>query len=123
MSGNIVGIYDITIMSDDVTKAAAFYEKLGLKKSHHKPGLAVFAVGNVELAIHSAIPKDELGQARTTAPGSVVISFIAEDVKPIAERLKAEGIPFIGPKPIHAGYSGVTICDPDGNTINLFQKK
>jgi catechol 2,3-dioxygenase-like lactoylglutathione lyase family enzyme len=123
MSGNIVGMYDITVMSKDVAKATAFYEKLGFKKGHNKPGLTVFPVGNVELAIHKAIPKDELGPASATAPGSVGISFIVEDVSPIAERLKAEGIPFVGPKLIHAGFSGLTTRDPDGNTINFFQKK
>jgi catechol 2,3-dioxygenase-like lactoylglutathione lyase family enzyme len=123
MSENIVGMYDITIMSKDAAKATAFYERLGFKKGHHKPGLTVFPVGNVEVAIHAAIPKDELGPANATSPGSVGISFIVEDVKPIAERLKAEAIPFVGPKPIHAGYSGLTTRDPDGNTINFFQRK
>jgi len=123
MSGNIVGMYDITVLSKDAAKATAFYEKLGFRKGHHKAGLTVFPVGNVELAIHSETLKDELGPTSATAPGSVSISFIVEDVKPIAEKLKAEGIPFVGPKPIHAGYSGLATRDPDGNTINFFQKK
>lgn len=123
MSDNIVGMYDITVMPKDVARATAFYEKLGFKKGHHKPSLTVLPVGNVELAIHAAIPTDELGPASAKEPGSVGMSFIVAEVKLIAERLKVEGIPFVGPKPVHAGCSGLTIRDPDGNTLNFFQRK
>jgi catechol 2,3-dioxygenase-like lactoylglutathione lyase family enzyme len=123
MANSIKAIYDVTIFSKDVAKATAFYERLGLTKGHHKDGLTVFAVGNVELAIHKELSVDDLLPTGAAGRGTVAISLVVGNVDAIMNKLTMDGITFVGPKPIHAGFSGIVVRDPDGNTVNLFQEK
>ena len=123
ISKNIKGMYDVGAISQDASKATEFYARLGFKRDHQKEGLTVFVVGNVELAIRKEIPNSEMGPLVATVLGSVSFGVIVEDIKMIAKRLETQGIHFVGPKPFHAGFTGIDTKDSDGNIVRLFQEE
>jgi len=51
----------------------------------------------------------------------VGISVIVDDINEIIRRCEENGIPYVGPKPLYGGYTGVRARDPDGRGINFFQ--
>lgn len=118
MSDNIIKMYDITIVSKDVEASKAFFTDLGFPIVHEiAGGLVVFHAGNVDIAIHKEQPSMRAGN------GSVGISIIVKDLDSIVEVLKTKQIKYSGPKPIHAGFSGIETQSPDGTGINFFKEK
>ena len=63
-----------------------------------------------------------LTYGRRGEPGSVVehIAFRTSDIRGIADRAEAEGVPIL--KPVGPGPYGLTVylADPDGNKVELF---
>ena len=114
---NLVGVYDITIISKDVAASKKFYGAIGLPIVHEKGNdLVVYTFGNLDLAIHKET--DEL-----KAGGSTAISVIVKDVALVEKALKKNKIDYDGPKGIHAGFSGLEAKGPDGTRVYILQQK
>jgi predicted enzyme related to lactoylglutathione lyase len=105
-------IFDLTIYTTKFEEIKSFYSQLGFEVVHENPdGLVVYGLGGAELAFHKS-EKDTSGLS---------ISVISEDLDSLIERLEAEGVVVGKECPIHAGFTGVEISDPQGNVLNVFR--
>jgi|TARA_Y100000310_G_scaffold327532_1_gene394059 catechol 2,3-dioxygenase-like lactoylglutathione lyase family enzyme len=113
-------------LSPDVERCAEFYDKLGFRRdvaNSKPPGLVIFEIDGLDLPIHQMMEEDEFGPLESHPGRCVEISFIVADINEIMRRCEENGIQFVGPKPVHAGFTGVVTQDPDGRKINFFQAK
>ncbi len=111
-SNNIVRVADITLMSRDVERRSAFYEKIGLTKTLDHVGLKCFPLGDKELAIHEEMPQ---------VPAGVRISLLVEDLDLLIKRFKEQGVKFEGPSKSHLGTMAISVRDPEGLGLEFHQ--
>jgi hypothetical protein len=103
------GYHDVTIFASNVPELRSFYQKAGFKMAFSDGDtLVVFVLGDNELAIHTS-------EQRPTQ--SIGITVLVDDFAPVVARLREQGIAFDGPKPTRPGMSGISIQDPNQNTI------
>jgi catechol 2,3-dioxygenase-like lactoylglutathione lyase family enzyme len=107
-------IFDLTIYTTKFEEIKSFYSRLGFEVVHENPnGLVVYGLGGAELAFHKS-EKDTSGLS---------ISVISENFDSLMERLEEEGVVVGEERPIHAGFTGIEISDPQGNTVYVFRDK
>ncbi|MEM6436616.1 MAG: hypothetical protein AAF773_22610, partial [Cyanobacteria bacterium P01_D01_bin.115] len=70
-----------------------------------------YGLGGAELAFHKS-EKDTSGLS---------ISVISEDLDSLIEKLEKDGVVVKEEHPIHAGFTGVEISDPQGNVVYVFR--
>lgn len=105
-------IFDVTIYTTKFEEIKSFYSRLGFEVVHENPnGLVVYELGGVELAFHQS-EKDTSGLS---------ISVISEDLDSLIEKLEKDGVLVKEERPIHTGFAGVEISDPQGNVVYVFR--
>lgn len=109
-------IHHLLLQAKNLERAEAFYLGfLGFTVRKHD----TLPDGRVLTATNEGLG---LTYGRRGDPGSVVehIAFRTSDIRGIAERAEAEGIPIV--KPVGPGPYGLTVylADPDGNKVELF---
>jgi len=143
---NITGLLHININCSDFDRSLRFYEMLGFKVlmavQPEGAGDVAAAVGMTSYEVRGALMKHQDGSVidllewrdpgDTTPPyerlnhlGLGRIAFVTTDIEADIERLQAEGVEFLSPRPAAvAGPRGSTtrfICfrDPDGTVLEL----
>lgn len=115
----------IRIITDDVDRLAAFYERVtGLTAERPAPVFAQFAGPSATLAIAAPATVAMLGDALAPAANrSVVVEFEVEDVDAEFARLESvlEDI-VLRPTTMPWGNRSALFRDPDGNLVNLFSR-
>jgi len=74
--------------------------------------LVVFVVGGNELAIHKATMQ---------SMNVIGLTILVHDVGAIQRKLTETGIAFDGPQLLRPGLAGITLRDPNGNTLAFLQ--
>ncbi len=100
------------------TLAAFYTDTLGLQPISSRPGHVAFAHGSFRLTIgvHNEV------QGRATDPLRVMINLAVQDISSTSGRLAAQGVPFLRTPELEPWGGWIaTLCDPDGNTIQLLQ--
>ena len=105
-------IHMVILMQTDLAAGVVFYQKLGLNlKFHLKNKWAEFELGEVKLGL---FPGNERQEWRTG------IVFEIDDIKRLYEKMN-DGIEFVG-EPIEKIHGiMVSIKDPNGNIVDLYQ--
>jgi predicted enzyme related to lactoylglutathione lyase len=103
----------LILMEMDIAKAVEFYEKLGLKLVFHlKEKWAELRLGDIKFG---------LCPASTTQDGHTGIVLEVEDMDATYNHLKNQGIEFIN-EPVEAAHGiMVSVKDPSGNILDLYQ--
>jgi predicted enzyme related to lactoylglutathione lyase len=114
----------IRIISDDVSRLAAFYESVtGLAATRYTEDFAELATPACTLAIGSArtVALFGAGSARPADNHSAIVEFRVADVDAEYSRLKAIVGDFVQPPTTMPwGNRSLLFRDPDGNLINFF---
>jgi catechol 2,3-dioxygenase-like lactoylglutathione lyase family enzyme len=105
------GFRDVSLFASNVAELREFYAKLGFPQVVDEADeLAVFLVGDQELAIHTSADRPR---------AAVALSFLVMDTGLIQERLTELGIGFDGPQPLRPGLAGIALKDPNENTLEF----
>ncbi len=102
--------------TSDLARATAFYEALGLPLqfqdgadwAQFKPDGGTFALGT-----GAEIPADDCGPVAT---------FETTELDALQSRLAAAGVVVVATRDMGSHGRTVTIRDPDGNLVHLYQK-
>ena len=109
---------ELAIFTDDVSKMAAFYERLlGAVPIQRGEKIAIFRVGTVQLLIH---------ETYAAKPGDVPCenhtAFFVEDVDQSASELEERGLSIeIAPRDFDWGRSAY-LRDPDGHLLEIHSR-
>ena len=111
---NDLALHDITLMTKDVQKLAAFYSKIGFGRHPHvnNENIVVFPMPGNDLAIH-----------RSDKDSKVGVSFKIKNLDVVVGLLKKHNVKFEGPKQLRPGLTGVEFKDPIGNTVSFLTEK
>jgi catechol 2,3-dioxygenase-like lactoylglutathione lyase family enzyme len=105
------GFHDVTIQANNPAELALFYERLGFQRvAGDGENLFVFAVGDNELALHSG------SQAVKAA---ITLSILVDDLEATSKAIAGAGLTFESPRPMRPGLVGISVTDPNGNTIEF----
>ncbi|MEO6397519.1 MAG: VOC family protein [Tepidiformaceae bacterium] len=115
----ISGLAGTTIFSEDYAKLVPFYrDTLGLSLTREEFGMAFFEQPGgppLMLGTHSEIS----GSAKE--PARQIPALLSDDIRGDYARLTSLGVKSTG-EPVEQGpVTFVTICDPEGNLVNLVQ--
>ena len=109
----VKGFHDITILAQNVAELRRFYAGLGFRQVVDRGDeLAVFLVGEHELAIHTSA---------TQPSNAIVLSILVTDLQPIQRRASELGLRLDAPAPLRPGLIGVAIRDPNGNKLEFLR--
>ena len=115
------GVIGVTIWTDDVDRLVDFYRNtLGLKLRGHKVGWANFEWGNLRLnlGLHGQV------KGHSKDPYRIMVTFGVTDIHSEHARLSDQGVEFIRvPEQEHWGGWVATFLDPDGNVLQLMEKR
>jgi catechol 2,3-dioxygenase-like lactoylglutathione lyase family enzyme len=118
-----VRITGICIVTDDVARLRAFYERvLGVETDGDDTFASVGADG-AALSLFSRAGMERMAPGSTAAAGTggYTLEVQVEDVDAEAARLRELGVMIVKPPTTQAwGRRSVWIRDPDGNVINLY---
>ncbi|MDN4613814.1 VOC family protein [Leifsonia sp. F6_8S_P_1B] len=115
----------IRIITDDVDRLAAFYERVtGLTAARPAPVFAQFTGAGATLAIASPATVSMLGGAASPASNrSIIVEFEVEDVDAEFARLEPDlAAVVLRPSTMPWGNRSALFRDPDGNLVNLFSR-
>ncbi|RFA10349.1 glyoxalase [Subtercola boreus] len=116
----------IRIITDDVDRLAAFYERVtGVTAVRPAPVFAEFRTATGVLAIGSTATVAMLGDAapRPGQNNSVIIEFLVSDVDAEFARLRSSlDDVVLEPSTMPWGNRSALFRDPDGNVVNLFSR-
>jgi hypothetical protein len=114
-STTIVGLFDFGIAAQNVAELREFYLALGFPLVFGDDQLSVLRVGAQEFGIHVQ---------EQTPRGAFGFSVLVDDVEPLVNELAAAGIAFERhDEPFHAHLPGLTVEDPNGNTVHFLVKR
>ena len=110
----------IALQVRDLDAAAAFYERLGLRRAPAGPPHAVvFATAGISFALRSPLPGVDL-DAVTPRPGAGVALWLhADDAQSLHDDLAAAGVPILVPPADGPFGRFFTFADPDGYAITV----
>ncbi|MFD1722351.1 VOC family protein [Amnibacterium endophyticum] len=113
----------VRIITDDVPRAAAFYERLlGMSAERPVPQFAVFRAATGTLAIGAAETVPEPGFA--DAHGGVIVEFQADSPAAVDEAYQGLATRTDSlvqpPTDMPWGNRSLLVRDPDGNLVNVF---
>ncbi len=99
----------------EVSKAAAFYQALGMREVMNRPGMAIFELrGGTHLLLFRARGKPRAGPVRS-------FDFIVDDVDEFKAQLQAKGI---SAGEIHhderSFHRWFEVADPDGHVLGIY---
>jgi len=121
------GIDNIGLCVTDLTRAVAFYEKLGFSKAYESERGCTLIGNNTKLFVFQTRQTNPQPAERKTSlfdnpPGIDHISFLVANVDQTYAELQAEGIVFTGePADQDWGARVVSLKDPDGNNLFFLQ--
>ena len=96
-----------------------FEQRLGLRRSHDRPGIAVFEFDNGDIV--EVFTTDEPEHLHfTTGP---VVGFAVDDIEAARAELEAAGIDILGPIQHGGGLSWLHFRGADGNVWELTAKE
>lgn len=114
MAQKVSQVYMAVLMQTDLAKAVEFYKKLGLELLFQLEGKwAEFGLGGVKIGL---CPAPEVEKGRYTG-----LVFQTDDVKKLAEELKADGIEFAAEPEVATHGVMASLLDPSGNRIDLYE--
>ena len=121
--GHVTGIGGVFVKSKDPKALRAWYrDVLGI--SFEKWGgakLAYDAPGHPPLALWAAFPESSDQMAPSTQP--FMLNFAVDDMDAMIRRLDAKGVTIIHKIDDDPNGRFVTVLDPDGTKIELWQPK
>jgi predicted enzyme related to lactoylglutathione lyase len=115
----------IRIITDDVDRLAAFYERVtGTPAERPAPVFAQFTGPGAVLAIADVATVGMLGDAMLPRTNrSVFVEFEVSDVDGEFARLQPEPTDVVlAPTTMPWGNRSALVRDPDGNVVNLFSR-
>ncbi|CDN42338.1 MULTISPECIES: VOC family protein [unclassified Paenibacillus] len=119
-----MNLASVRIITDDLDRLVAFYEKVtGISAMRPAPVFAEFVLPSCTLAIgHSqTVPLFGAGSARAADNHTVIIEFRVHDVDAECARLKPLVDEWVqAPTTMPWGNRSALLRDPDGNLVNLF---
>jgi predicted enzyme related to lactoylglutathione lyase len=114
----------IRVITDDVARLAAFYEKAtGVQAIHYTEDFAELGTAHATLAIGSTrtVPLFAPGAARPASNHTVIIEFLVDDVDAVHQNLAGFVEDFVQePTTMPWGNRSLLFRDPDGNLVNFF---
>ncbi|MEU6000331.1 MULTISPECIES: VOC family protein [unclassified Streptomyces] len=114
----------IRIITDDVERLAAFYEKAtGLPATRYTEDFAELRAASSTLAIGSTrtVPLFAPGSSRPADNHSVILEFLVDDVDRVHQNLIGFIDEFVNePTTMPWGNRSLLFRDPDGNLVNFF---
>ncbi|MER5258713.1 VOC family protein [Streptomyces sp. NPDC002855] len=114
----------IRIITDDVERLAAFYEKAtGLPATRYTEDFAELRAASSTLAIGSTrtVPLFAPGSSRPADNHSVILEFLVDDVDRVHQNLTGFIDEFVNePTTMPWGNRSLLFRDPDGNLVNFF---
>ena len=115
------------LYSNDVERAARFWERLGFERHFQlrdagEAGYIGLRSGSVELAVtHASWAADRYGMAMGSGPRVEMYIYI-ENLAATVEQLRSTGvIVLMEPADMPWGERIATVADPDGNPVALCQ--
>ena len=110
----VVAIGHVSLRVSDVTRAAAFYQALGLRPVMESPGLAIFELrGGTHLLLFPARGKPRKGPVRS-------FDFMVDDVEAFRAQLATAGL---APNDLRddarGGHRSFEVSDPDGHVLTV----
>ena len=121
----ILGLWGIRYQVKDVTRALAFYERLGFKLDHKAlPAFAQVSVGTLKLILSApgASGSRPMPDGQMQEPGGwnrVILQV--SDLPARIEALKKRGLHFRNQMEVGPGGKQILLEDPDGNPVELFE--
>jgi len=116
----------IRIITDDVERLAAFYERITGQQAERTGGVFAQLRGDgLALAIGSVrtVAMLQPGSATPASNRSVIVEFLVDDVDAEFERLRADLDEIVlEPTTMPWGNRSLLIRDPDGNLVNIFSR-
>ena len=110
------GMLSLRIAVKDEAKSIAFYKQLGMKVGRlHHPGQQEMNFEDPNQGPGIVLMS---GDTRLV-PGTNNFLIAVPDTHVVAKSLRAAGFPDIGEPHNTPSYVGLTVKDPDGNTVNL----
>jgi catechol 2,3-dioxygenase-like lactoylglutathione lyase family enzyme len=114
LAGTLKRFHDVTIVTSNVAELRRFYLRLGFQQVvDDGDDLAVFLVGENELAIHTSA-----GQPTN----AIAFSILVDNLELIQRHVADLGISFDGPKPLRPNLEGITLLDPNGNKVEFMKQ-
>jgi len=127
----IMKIIYFTLIVDDQDKSLDFYTKLGFETRVDYPGpegrflTLGFKEQDVELLLWKGTAPSGKGAASASVVSNLGFIFIeSNDLRKDFEVLRSKGIKFVDPEPVDYPFGvRITALDPDGNRVELRQRK
>lgn len=108
-----IKLHEIELGAGDLQKSRSFYHSaLGLPITIDQPGLKVFDTGVQQL---------DLNCSQHLSAGSVLLSFICDDIEEAMLLLSKNDIDYEGPTFSHLGMISISFQDPSGNSVKINQ--
>ncbi|HEY6697860.1 MAG TPA: VOC family protein [Acidimicrobiales bacterium] len=115
---HVQGIAWVGTRTDRWFETVEMFERLGLRRSHDRPGIAVFALDNGDtVEVFTTDEPDHLHF--TTGP---VVGFAVEDIESAPAELEAAGVDVLGPIQRGGGLAWLHFRGTDGNVWELTEK-
>lgn len=114
----LVSISIVMLGASDMARSIAFYrDKLGLQLTSQNPDFAFFDAGGTTLALSRAH-----AQHSSSIIGATEVVFGVDGVKAEYEKLKNQGVNFVGtPHDVPGGEEWTaSFTDPDGHLLSIF---
>lgn len=104
-------LHEIELGTEDAEKNSSFYQAvLGLTPKLKQKGLAVLDAGisGLDFNVSNHVPA-----------GSVVLSFLTDDLDTVEKRLQNAGVVYKGPTLSHLGMMSVSFQDANGYFVKV----
>lgn len=112
------------LITNDLQRLAAFYEKLLQSKPEGTPVFLAFRMDGADLGLFTKAAADQV-HGGTWEPGSnqaAIIEFLVDDVDAEHGRISEFVTDWLhGPKDMPWGNRSMMFRDPDGNVVNFFR--
>jgi len=115
---HVQGIAWVGTRTDRWSETVEMFERLGLRRSQERPGIAVFALDNGDtVEVFTTDEPDHLHF--TTGP---VVGFAVDDIESAPAELEAAGVDVLGPIQRGGGLAWLHFRGTDGNVWELTAK-
>lgn len=113
----IRGIASVLVYVGDIDKAADFYGRLlSTAPAHRDPTTVTFEMGQTRLILH----RDKL-PSRAGVRGAMEFNLEVDDARAFYETIRERGIEAAPPRRMPWGWVLLTVRDPAGNEIEVYE--
>jgi uncharacterized glyoxalase superfamily protein PhnB len=107
----------VLVYVSDMIKAENFYGPLlSTGPTHRDPTTVTFEIGNTRLILHS-----DQRPSRAAVRGSMAFNLEVEDIRAFFHHVKTQGIDAEPPVRMPWGWTLLSVKDPDGNEVEIYQ--